>query len=65
MIDMSEKKEKTLWIIICALVVLIGGVFTLLFFQCYINSNAIEHLKGKNLNIVSLFQNVLIVIILL
>ena len=45
-------------------VLLFGGIFTLLFFQCYINSNAIEHLKGKNLFIVSLFQNALIIIIL-
>ncbi len=55
-IEVRQTVEKVLFF---------GGVFTLLFFQCYINSKAIEHLKGKNLNIVSLFQNVLIVIILL
>lgn len=46
-------------------VIFFGGVFTLLFFQCYINSNAIENLKGKNLIIASIFQNAIIVIILL
>ena len=42
-----------------------GGVFTLLSFQCFINSNAIKNLKGKNLLIASIFQNVLIIIIFL
>ena len=56
LIEVRQTVEKVLFF---------GGVFTLLFFQCYINSNAIEHLKGKNLNIVSIFQNVLIIIILL
>ena len=56
LIEVRQTVEKVLFF---------GGVFTLLFFQCYINSNAIEHLKGKNLNIVSIFQNALIIIILL
>ena len=49
---MSEKKEKTLWIIICALVVLIGGVFTLYSAKTLNKNNvfakeARDALKGK------------------
>ena len=52
MICMSEKKEKTLWIIICALVVLIGGVFTLYSAKTLNKNNvfakeARDALKGK------------------
>ena len=41
-----------------------GGVFTLLIFQCYICSIPIENIKDKNLNISSIYQNVVIIIIL-
>ena len=41
-----------------------GGVFTLSIFQCYIGSIAIEKIKDKNLNIASIYQNAVIVIIL-
>ena len=49
---MSEKKEKTLWVIICALVVLIGGVFTLYSAKTLNKNNvfakeARDALKGK------------------
>lgn len=55
LIDVRQTVEK---------VILSGGIFILLFFQCFIDATAIENLKEKNLNISSLFQNVVIVIIL-
>ena len=55
LIDVRQTVEK---------VILSGGIFVLLFFQCFIDGTAIENLKEKNLNISSLFQNIFIVIIL-
>ena len=55
LIDVRQTLEK---------VILTGGIFILLFFQCFIDGTAIENLKEKKLHISSLFQNVVIVIIL-
>ena len=46
-------------------IIFCGGIFTLSIFQCFIDSTSIENLKEKNLNISSIYQNVIIVIILL
>ena len=56
LIDVRQTIEK---------VIFTGGIFILSFFQCYIDSIAIEKLIRKNLNICALFQNAVIVFILL
>jgi hypothetical protein len=56
LIDVRQTIEKAIFS---------GGIFILSFFQCYIDSTAIEKLIGKNLNICALFQNVVIIFILL
>ena len=44
--------------------ILFGGIFILLFFQCYINSLEISNLKVKKVKFASLFQSIVIIIIL-
>jgi len=56
LIDVRQTIEK---------IIFFGGIFTLAIFQCFIDSMSIEKLKEKNLNISSIYQNVIIVIILL
>ena len=55
LIDVRQTIEK---------IIFFGGIFTLAIFQCFIDSMSIEKLKEKNLNISSIYQNVIIVIIL-
>ena len=54
------KVRQTIW-----KVILLGGLFILLVFQCFINSYGIENLQRKKLKYASLFQNIVIIIILL
>ena len=56
LIDVRQTIEK---------IIFFGGIFTLSIFQCFIDSTSIENLKEKNLNISSIYQNVIIIIILL
>ena len=56
LIDVRQTIEKAIFS---------GGIFVLSFFYFYIDSTAIEKLIGKNLDICALFQNVVIIFILL